>query len=275
MRYCKRIYWFAVLFPILLLLSACGDGGSVVTTTTAETTTTEKITTTEATTTVTTTTTEPVTVTTTAMTTKIKTPPDSPYATTTKRDSNAPTTTEPVTVTTTTELTTPTGPNLPTPSENKRQLMLAVNGEDVLLTFSNSTVKGNGPVEWIYKGAATDGLSITCTIVAEQERIYLLSYSWPGLGSGEGPLQEEEIRSFAVSELHERGFATDSSDMIITIAGDLIYGEYAEVDVTLSDAQRLWLQMRKVNGKFYLCGFAAALNSDISHPYLLPRWISE
>ncbi|MBQ6830926.1 MAG: hypothetical protein IJO59_07375 [Clostridia bacterium] len=271
MKLFNKNHLLRLLLPMVVILSACGEQGSVVTTTTAPTTTTT--TTTAATTTtaqITTTVATTATTTTRETTTVLSTTTMTKVTTTTVSK-----TTSAAVATTTTELTTSTGPNLPTPSENKRQLMLAVNGEDVLLTFSNSTVKGNGPVEWIYKGAATDGLSITCTVVAEQERICLLSYSWPGLGRGEGPLQEEEIRSFAVSELHARGFATDGSDMIITIAVDLINGEYAEVDVTLSDAQRLWLQMRKVNGKFYLCGFAAALNSDISHPYLLPRWISE
>ena len=239
---------------MLLLFSACGEQVSVVTTTTAPTTTTTVETTTIAKTTTTVTTTM---VTTTMVTTTAK------VTTTTSKITTSPSSTT---------LPSPE-PSLLTPSEDKQQFVAHLKGEDVLFTFSNAEAKPNGDVEWYYKGLTADGFGATCCVIAQQERIYWITCSYPNARSG-AP-QEEEARTFVLSELDSWGFVTDGAEVDVTSLSDKqVTGKYANVRVTLSDTQTLVAKVRKFGEKLYFCGFGVNLK-ELNHPLLIPNWITE
>lgn len=290
----RKMNVLAVTVVCLLLFSACGEGGSVApaTTTTAPTATTTVETTT------TTKTSTPTAEITTTTTTVLATVTEQKTAVTigtvadkgsfgVSTESNTETTTTvfltDTTMTTKTKKTIPGTPttttlptpelNLLTPSEDKQQFVAHLKGEDVLFTFSNAEAKPNGDVEWYYKGLTADGFGATCCVIAQQERIYWITCSYPNARSG-AP-QEEEARTFVLSELHSWGFVTDGAEVDVTLLSDKqVTGKYANVRVTLSDTQTLVAEVRKFGEKLYFCGFGVNLK-ELNHPLLIPNWITE
>lgn len=249
MKPVNKKYFLGLLLPMLLLLSACGEQVSVVTTTTASKTTIVPSTTTA------------------PPTTEVTTTPDSSVNTTTER------TYKTIPGTPTIELPGPVDSSLLTPSEDKQQFMLRVNGEDILFAFSESGTSIDNSVYWVYKGTTKEEYSATCHVWAKQERIYGISCGGPKLY---GSPTEDEFRDAALSELNVLGFVTDDSKISIHRMRNKSQengGYFAIVDVTLSDTQKISMAMRKGNGRIGIYSFSAPLNLEAHNPYLIPDWI--
>ncbi len=193
------------------------------------------------------------------------------------------TTTTVTTTSTTTESSAPEKTTAVVIGGNKQQLRIVLNGESILMTFSEAEEKSgySDLVWWNYNGTAQDGSAASCAVV--NNRIVSAYIHFPPSRFSNMGKEQTEVEDFVNKELTSLGFDCAAA---ITRAMIMFHEEdghhYAQVTTTLSVGETVCCTVRKLtNGQYVLISLSTwHKDGEKKLPgldatevnYLIPNW---
>ncbi len=167
------------------------------------------------------------------------------------------------------------------PEEDKRQLLVNVNGEQVCLSldYAYINISYGESALWKYSGISKSGKNVGCTVV--NGRIYCVDMQITNLSKMGA--EQEAIGDFVRTELKKLGFGEISAELNVRILFNKGTGyHFGWVYVPLSETERLSVQVSKTSADKYVLISLATYHdtnegilpglTEHDFDYLIPNW---